>query len=65
MDFRTETPRDLVCPGCRGALNDGADGLICPSCMLLFPVVDSVPFMVLELAKKYRLDATECPVDGD
>ena len=43
----------LVCPKCRGELIDTPGGLVCQSDNLLFPVVDSVPMMVLELAKPF------------
>ena len=44
----------LVCPLCRGELEDHPDGLVChkghPDA-LLFPVEDGVPMMVRELAR--------------
>lgn len=43
----------LVCPKCRGVLKDVEEGLLCTHDALLYPVVDSVPMMVLELAKPY------------
>jgi len=41
----------LVCPVCRGELTDRADGLACPSCALLYPVNEGVPWMLPERAK--------------
>ncbi|MFT4627208.1 MAG: hypothetical protein ACI8PZ_005889 [Myxococcota bacterium] len=44
----------LVCPSCRGELEDRPGGLFCPSEQRLYPVVDGVPYLVQELAKKVR-----------
>jgi len=41
----------LVCPQCRGELQDVARGLLCPADALVFPVRDGVPWMVWELAE--------------
>lgn len=30
------------------------DGLVCEACALLYPIVDGVPWMVEELARKVR-----------
>lgn len=48
----------LVCPKCRGDLEDIDEGLLCRHDALLFPVVDSVPMMILELARPYPLNQT-------
>jgi len=40
----------LVCPVCEGELLDRADGLACPVCRKLYPVVDGVPWMLPERA---------------
>ena len=42
----------LVCPRCKGALDDAADSasLICPACRLAYPVRDGIPIMLLDEA---------------
>ena len=42
----------LVCPSCRGELDERAGALRCPAEALEFPVRDGVPYLVMELAKK-------------
>ena len=42
----------LVCPACRGELVDVEQGLCCLTCRLSYPVIDGVPYMVRECAKK-------------
>ena len=51
----------LVCPACRGELRErldasreGPDALRCPQCMLDYPVVQGVPYLVPELAVEPR-----------
>jgi uncharacterized protein YbaR (Trm112 family) len=41
----------LLCPACRGELDDVADGLACGACGLTYPVVDGVPWLTAEQAK--------------
>ena len=43
----------LVCPGCRGSLEDAREGLACRVCQILFPVVDDVPHMILEESRPF------------
>ena len=40
----------LVCPVCRGALQESAEDLRCASCQLRYPVVDGIPHLVAEAA---------------
>ncbi|MBT3221173.1 MAG: Trm112 family protein [Proteobacteria bacterium] len=40
----------LVCPLCRGELEDHEQGLRCGTDKLIFPIRDGVPYMVRELA---------------
>ena len=44
----------LVCPSCRGELTDEPGALICEGERLKYAVVDGVPHLVKELAKRYR-----------
>ena len=44
----------LVCPSCRGELEDAERGLICRAEGLVFPVEDGVPILVRELARRVR-----------
>ncbi len=43
----------LVCPKCRGSLTlkNNPDGLVCPACVLLYPVRDDIPVMLIEEAQ--------------
>lgn len=41
-------PALLVCPKCRGELTTQPRQLTCPSCRIVFPVVDGIPRMVPE-----------------
>ena len=43
--------RLLVCPRCRGDLDDRGATLVCGACRLAYPIVDGVPWMLEELAK--------------
>jgi len=48
----------LCCPAerdgeaCHGELEEGAQGLHCKACGLLYPIVDGIPVMLPEEAKK-------------
>lgn len=48
----------LCCPAerdgeaCHGELEEGAQGLRCKACGLLYPIVDGIPVMLPEEAKK-------------
>ena len=42
----------LVCPRCRGELTDAPDALVCTACRLVYPVVDGVPWLIPERARK-------------
>lgn len=44
----------LVCPDCRGELDDRADGLVCAACRWRYPVIDGVPRMVPEERVRLR-----------
>ncbi|MFH1467498.1 MAG: Trm112 family protein [Pseudomonadota bacterium] len=41
----------LVCPACRGALQDHPAGLRCQACALLYPVVEDIPWLIPEEAR--------------
>lgn len=43
----------LVCPSCRGDLEDVPAGLACPACALLYPVEDDIPSLIPEEARPY------------
>jgi hypothetical protein len=40
----------LVCPACRGALEERAGALACTVCGLHYPVRDGIPYMLEEEA---------------
>lgn len=42
----------LVCPRCRGELEDHDDGLACLACRRLYPVIQGVPRMVPEESRR-------------
>ncbi len=44
----------LVCPKCKGdiILLDDETGLVCPSCLLKYPVRDGIPVMLVEEAEE-------------
>ena len=44
----------LVCPSCRGELTDAPAALLCEAEQFRYPVVDGVPHLVRESAKKIR-----------
>ncbi len=52
-----ELRKRLVCPLCRGELEDRPRGLACRPCQRLFPVVDGVPWLVPEHARKLAREA--------
>ncbi len=44
----------LVCPTCRGELEDVPNGLRCAAEALVFPIVDGIPHLVAELSKREK-----------
>ena len=44
----------LACPRCHGKLTDEQEGerLLCPACLLRFPVRDGIPVMLLDQAER-------------
>ncbi len=42
----------LACPKCKGdiRLNEQADGLICTTCKLMYPIKDDIPVMMIDEA---------------
>lgn len=49
----------LVCPVCRGALEDRPDELACVGCGLGYPVVHGVPHLLRERARKLDKPAVD------
>ncbi len=43
----------LACPVCKGSLTPGRNSLRCEACRLRYPVVDGVPVLLPERAKKF------------
>lgn len=41
--------RILVCPACRGGLEDAGEGegLLCPACSLVYPVTEEIPVLLV------------------
>ncbi len=52
MGISNELLEILACPKCKGAiqLNDKADGLVCNSCKLMYPIKDDIPIMLIDEA---------------
>lgn len=46
----------LACPSCRGDVeyNEEEAVLTCQDCGLVYPVIDSIPVMIVERALNYR-----------
>ena len=44
----------LACPACKGEvrLHENRDGLVCPACMLLYPMREGIPVMLADEAEK-------------
>jgi uncharacterized protein YbaR (Trm112 family) len=44
----------LACPKCKQPvkLNPGATGLVCDACRLEYPIVDDIPVMLIDEARK-------------
>ena len=44
----------LACPKCKGdvVLTDDGGGLVCHSCRLLYEILDDIPVMLVDEAKK-------------
>lgn len=43
----------LVCPACRGKLNEKGDesGLKCANCKRVYPIVDEIPVLIVDEAQ--------------
>lgn len=44
----------LACPKCKGPvqLDEDQEGLVCGQCRLLYEIVDDIPVMLIDKAKK-------------
>ena len=44
----------LACPACKGPvqLDEDENGLVCEQCRLLYEIVDDIPVMLVDKAKK-------------
>ncbi len=54
MSINRELLEILCCPKCKGdiRLTEKEDGLVCESCKLLYPIIDDIPVMLIDEAKK-------------
>ena len=52
MAINPELLEILACPKCKGdvQLTEKADGLVCKSCKLLYPIKDDIPVMLIDEA---------------
>ncbi len=48
MEFDKELLEILLCPKCKGdfTLPEPADGLVCDTCKLKFPIKDGIPILL-------------------
>lgn len=44
----------IVCPECRGALDASSEELLCPACRLAYPVVDDIPVLLVDEARRVQ-----------
>jgi hypothetical protein len=44
----------LACPKCKGDLELKEKGLFCKNCMLIYPIKDGIPVMLIEEAKEFK-----------
>jgi len=53
MSLAKELKEILVCPKCKGDLDfrEPQNEIVCPSCRLVYPIVDDIPVMLIEEAK--------------
>ena len=40
----------LVCPKCKGQLEDLPGGFLCPACAMVYPIRNEIPVMLIEQA---------------
>jgi uncharacterized protein YbaR (Trm112 family) len=54
MPISQELLEILACPQCKGEihLNPAADGLVCDTCRLMYPIRDDIPIMLIDEAIK-------------
>ena len=54
MAISKELPDILVCPKCKGDiyLNASVSGFLCNNCKLLYEIMDDIPTMLVDEAKK-------------
>lgn len=61
MSLSKELLDILACPQCKGPvrLTAAGDGLLCEPCALLYAVVDDIPVMLIDEARKVTPDNPE------
>ncbi|GAB4013631.1 Trm112 family protein [Nocardioides ultimimeridianus] len=42
----------VVCPDCRGTVAPAGDELVCGTCGLAYPVVDGIPVLLVDEARR-------------
>ena len=54
MPVNKELLEILACPKCKGDvyLNEKGDGLVCDKCMVMYPIKDDIPVMLIDEAIK-------------
>ncbi|HJQ06489.1 MAG TPA: Trm112 family protein [Nocardioides sp.] len=51
-DLSAELLDIVVCPDCRGSLEPTGDELVCTTCGLAYPVVDGIPVLLVDEARR-------------
>ncbi len=49
----------LACPQCKGGIKMVAEGLVCETCRLVYPIEDGIPVMLVEEARPVESMAKE------
>jgi len=52
MTISQELLEILACPKCKGdvRITEEQDGLVCPTCKLMYPIKDDIPVMLIDEA---------------
>ena len=54
MAIAKELLEILVCPKCQKAVKEVKGGLCCENCVLIYPVDDNIPIMLIDEALPYK-----------
>ncbi|MCX7857829.1 MAG: Trm112 family protein [Deltaproteobacteria bacterium] len=62
MAINKELLEILCCPKCKGELKlcESEEGLICDACKLLYPIIEDIPIMLIDEAKRIDTENVSC-----